>query len=144
MQTGIGSVAVKVPRVSDRGGEDGERIRFSSNVLPKYLRRSKSVEELMPWLYLIDGNGAVIEYVIYELDGREEYVIKAGALDHDDVAMVTAWCEGWIDGRFDHGYEIVKRCYDEGKGLLELRVLPAGREPLAWAASVQLCLSTSV
>ena len=52
VQTGIGSVAVKMPRVRDRGGEDGERIRFSSNVLPKYLRRSKSVEELIPWLYL--------------------------------------------------------------------------------------------
>ena len=51
VQTGIGSVAVKVPRVRDRGGA-GERIRFSSSVLPKYLRRSKSVEELIPWLYL--------------------------------------------------------------------------------------------
>ena len=66
----------------------------------------------------------MIDYVIYELDGQREYVIKAGALDHDELAVATAWCEGWIDGRFGEGCEIVKRRYDEGKRLLELRVWP--------------------
>lgn len=49
--TGIGPVAVKVPRVRDRGtGED--RISFTPSILPRYLRKAKSVEELLPWLYL--------------------------------------------------------------------------------------------
>jgi transposase-like protein len=49
--TGIGPVAVKVPRVRDRGpGED--RITFTPSILPRYLRKARSVEELLPWLYL--------------------------------------------------------------------------------------------
>ena len=53
IQTGIGPVAVRCPRVRDRGGgEMGPRIRFTSSILPPYLRRAKSIEELLPWLYL--------------------------------------------------------------------------------------------
>ncbi len=53
VQTGIGSVAVRCPRVRDRGaGAPGGKIRFSSAILPPYLRRTKSIEELLPWLYL--------------------------------------------------------------------------------------------
>ena len=48
IQTGIGDVKVKAPRVRDRQGE----IKFSSSILPAYLRRTKSIEELLPWLYL--------------------------------------------------------------------------------------------
>jgi putative transposase len=48
VQTGIGEVAVKAPRVRDRGGE----LKFSSSILPPYLRRTRSLEELLPWLYL--------------------------------------------------------------------------------------------
>ena len=51
VMTGVGPVVVKVPRVRDRG--DGtEKIRFTSSILPPYLRKAKSVEELLPWLYL--------------------------------------------------------------------------------------------
>ena len=53
VQTGIGPVAVRRPRVRDRQPEGvGGRIRFTSSILPPYLRRAKSVEELLPWLYL--------------------------------------------------------------------------------------------
>jgi transposase-like protein len=48
IQTGIGEVAVKAPRVRDREGT----IKFHSSILPAYLRRTKSIEELLPWLYL--------------------------------------------------------------------------------------------
>lgn len=49
--TGIGPVAVKVPRVRDRKpGED--KVTFTPSILPRYLRKAKSVEELLPWLYL--------------------------------------------------------------------------------------------
>ena len=51
VQTGIGAVPVKVPRVRDRAPEGG-RLRFTSTILPPYLRRAKSIEELLPWLYL--------------------------------------------------------------------------------------------
>jgi len=53
IQTGIGAVAVKAPRVRDRDpAAAGGRIRFTSSILPPYLRRCKSLEELLPWLYL--------------------------------------------------------------------------------------------
>jgi transposase-like protein len=49
VQTGIGAVRVKVPRVRDRNGTG---IRFHSALLPPYIRRSNSLEALLPWLYL--------------------------------------------------------------------------------------------
>ncbi len=49
IQTGIGGIAVKAPRVRDRSGSG---IRFTSAILPRYLRRTRSIEELIPWLYL--------------------------------------------------------------------------------------------
>jgi transposase-like protein len=53
IQTGIGPVAVRCPRVRDRGtGVPCGKIRFSSAILPPYLRRTRSIEELLPWLYL--------------------------------------------------------------------------------------------
>jgi transposase-like protein len=53
IQTGIGPIEVRRPKVRDRGdGDGGERIRFTSKVLPPFLRRTKNVEELLPWLYL--------------------------------------------------------------------------------------------
>jgi len=49
VQTGLGNVEVKVPKVRDRSGSG---IRFNSTLLPPYLKRAKSIEELLPWLYL--------------------------------------------------------------------------------------------
>ena len=53
IQTGVGSVPVRQPRVNDRRvDEQGNRIKFTSKILPPYLRRTKAIEELIPWLYL--------------------------------------------------------------------------------------------
>ena len=49
--TGIGPVEVARPRVHDRRPE-GRREPFTSKILPPYLRKAKSVEDLIPWLYL--------------------------------------------------------------------------------------------
>ncbi len=49
IQTGIGAVKVKVPKVRDRSGAG---IKFNSRLLPPYLRRTESLDELLPWLYL--------------------------------------------------------------------------------------------
>ena len=49
VQTGIGNVEIKVPKVRDRSGSG---VRFNSALLPPYLKRARSVEELLPWLYL--------------------------------------------------------------------------------------------
>ncbi len=49
IMTGIGPVSVRVPKVRDRSGT---RIKFTSALIPPYLRRAQSVEEVLPWLYL--------------------------------------------------------------------------------------------
>jgi transposase-like protein len=49
--TGLGEVALTQPRVHDRRPPD-EREQFSSKLLPPYLRKTKSIEELVPYLYL--------------------------------------------------------------------------------------------
>src|SRR5262245_55125566 len=49
--TGIGPVEVRQSRVRDRRPAD-QAEKFSSQILPPYLRKTKAVEELIPWLYL--------------------------------------------------------------------------------------------
>lgn len=49
VMTGVGAVEVKVPKVRDRSSSG---IKFNSTLLPPYLKRSRSVEEVLPWLYL--------------------------------------------------------------------------------------------
>ena len=49
--TGIGPVKIRQPRVHDRRTND-EAESFSSKILPPYLRKTRSIEELLPWLYL--------------------------------------------------------------------------------------------
>ncbi len=53
VQTGIGAVAVRRIKLRDRGaGEGGERIRFTSAILPRWARRTRSLDALLPILYL--------------------------------------------------------------------------------------------
>ena len=50
--TGAGPLEVEQPRVRDNSSEKENRVQFSSKILPPYLRRSRSIAELIPWLYL--------------------------------------------------------------------------------------------
>ena len=53
VQTGIGPVPVARVKIRDRGaGDGGERIRFSSALLPRWARRTRSLDALLPVLYL--------------------------------------------------------------------------------------------
>ena len=51
--TPMGPLGVRAPRVNDKRTDgEGRRFRFTSKILPPYLRKARSVEELIPWLYL--------------------------------------------------------------------------------------------
>jgi putative transposase len=51
--SGVGPIEVHQPRVDDRRvDENGVRFRFTSKILPRYLRKTAAIEELVPWLYL--------------------------------------------------------------------------------------------
>ena len=53
IQSGNGPIEVQQPRVNDkRVDEQGNRFHFTSKILPPYLRKTKAIEELIPWLYL--------------------------------------------------------------------------------------------
>ena len=53
IQTGIGPITIRQPRINDkRVDENGQRLQFTSAILPPYLRKTRSIEELIPWLYL--------------------------------------------------------------------------------------------
>lgn len=52
IQTGIGPVPVSRVKIRDRGAVEGERVRFSSAILPRWARRTKSLDALLPVLYL--------------------------------------------------------------------------------------------
>lgn len=52
IQTGIGAVAVRRAKLRDRAEEADERVTFTSTILPKWARRTKSLDALLPVLYL--------------------------------------------------------------------------------------------
>jgi putative transposase len=89
IQTGIGSIEVRRPRVRDRGDGGSEPIRFSSAVLPPYLRRTRNIEELLPWLYLKGVSTGQFEEALAALLGPD-----APGLSATTVRRLTeAWQE---------------------------------------------------
>lgn len=50
--TGAGPISVRQGRVRDNSPDPDDRVSFSSSLLPAYLRRTDTIEELIPWLYL--------------------------------------------------------------------------------------------
>jgi len=76
IQTGLGDIAVKAPRVRDRAKE----IQFRSAILPPYLRRTKTIEELLPWLYLKGVSTGEFSEALAALLGREAPGLSAGTI----------------------------------------------------------------
>ena len=76
VQTGIGAVAVTAPRVRDRAGQ----LRFVSSILPPYLRRTKTMEELLPWLYLKGVSTGGFGEALAALLGRDAPGLSAGTI----------------------------------------------------------------
>jgi putative transposase len=82
--TGAGRLAVEQPRVRDNSREKEGRVRFSSKVLPPYLRRSKSIDELIPWLYLKGISTGDFREAVQSLVGED-----APALSPNVVVRLT-------------------------------------------------------
>lgn len=80
IMTGIGPVCVRQPRVRDREAVEGERIRFSSTILPPYARRTKSLEVLIPILYLKGISTGDFEEVLAALVGKDAPGLSASTI----------------------------------------------------------------
>jgi putative transposase len=89
IQTGIGSIPVQQPRVHDR--RDGEQ--FASIILPPYLRKTKSLEELIPWLYLKGISTSDFAEPLRALLGPQAKGISANSI----VRMKRCWQDQWKD-----------------------------------------------
>jgi len=89
--TGIGPVAVRQPRVRDReaGRGESERIRFSPTILPPYARRSKSLDVLIPILYLKGVSTGDFEEVLAALVGKDVPGLSA--------STIARLKEGWTE-----------------------------------------------
>lgn len=84
--TGIGPVSVQVPKVRDRSGTG---IKFTSAILPPYLRRARSVEEVLPWLYLKGVSTGDMQEALEALLGPE-----AKGLSPATISRLKARWEG--------------------------------------------------
>lgn len=93
IQTGIGHVEVRQPRVNDkRVDENGQRIRFSSKILPPYLRRTKSIDELIPWLYLKGISTGDFSEALATLLGPQAKGLSAANI----VRLKQSWQQEWV------------------------------------------------
>ena len=81
VMTGIGPVDVRQPRVRDRGaGDDAGRIRFTPAILPPYARRSRSLEVLIPILYLKGISTGDFEEALAALLGKDAPGLSASTI----------------------------------------------------------------
>jgi putative transposase len=71
IQTGIGSVDVEKPKARDRGAAADDRIRFTSTILPKWARRTKSLDALLPVLYLRGVSAGDFQEALAALLGKD-------------------------------------------------------------------------
>ena len=71
IQTGIGPLEVEKPKARDRGAAEGARIRFTSNILPKWARRTKRLDALLPVLYLRGISAGDFQEVLASLLGKD-------------------------------------------------------------------------
>jgi transposase-like protein len=87
--TGIGVVGVRQPRVRDRCPPGEERVRFSPSILPPYARRSRSLDVLIPLLYLKGISTGDFEEALAALVGHD-----AGGLSASTIARLK---DVWSD-----------------------------------------------
>jgi putative transposase len=90
--TGIGPVTVRCPRVRDRAADGENRIGFSSAILPPYARRSKSLDILIPILYLKGVSTGDFEEALAALLGKD-----AGGLSASTIGRLKdAWSDEYL------------------------------------------------
>jgi transposase-like protein len=92
IQTGVGPVDIQQPRVNDKRTDNkGQRMRFSSAILPPYLRRTRSIDELIPWLYLKGVSTGDFTDALKALLGPE----APGLSETNIVRLKACWQQEW-------------------------------------------------
>jgi transposase-like protein len=86
--TGVGPVEVKQPRVQDRRPLQ-QREKFNSAILPPYVRKTKSIEELIPWLYLKGIRTGDFSEALAAILGPQAKGLSAATI----TRLKTVWAE---------------------------------------------------
>ena len=97
VQTGIGPVSVRIPKVRSK---DGTPVTFRSALVPPYVRRTKTLEAALPWLYLKGISSREMAPALKALLGPEAKGLSANTISR----LKRDWAkeyEGWKDARFD-------------------------------------------
>ncbi len=92
LMTGLGPVDIQVPKTRDRSGEGRH---FSSALLPPYIKRSKSIETLLPWLYLKGISTGDFSEALAALLGKEAKGLSAGTISR----LKQVWGQEYDDWR---------------------------------------------
>jgi transposase-like protein len=101
IQTDVGKVPVKQPRVQDRRPPE-QREKFTPAVLPPYLQRTKSLEELIPWLYLKDISTGDFSEALKTILGPAAPNLSAPTVTRLKAAWEAeheAWSKRWLAGK---------------------------------------------
>lgn len=91
IMTGIGPVDIKVPKTRDRGRKG---IHFRSELLPPYIKRTKSVETVLPWLYLKEISTGCFSEARAALLGEKAKGLSAGTISRLKQCWVKEH-DGW-------------------------------------------------
>jgi len=87
----IGPVPVTMPRTRDRSGEG---VRFRSSLVPRYVRRSKSVDAVLPWLYLKGVSTGNMGEALAALVGKEAAGLSAAVVSRLKACWIKEY-EAW-------------------------------------------------
>ena len=98
VQTGIGLVSVRVPKIRDKRAQG---VKFNSALLPPYLRKTKSVEEMLPWLYLKGISTGDFQEALQALLGPNAQGISAATISRCK-RLWEAEHEQWSRRRFEN------------------------------------------
>ncbi len=93
--TGAGPLQVRQPRVRDNTPDEKARVQFSSQILPPYLRRSRSVDELIPWLYLKGISTGDFTEALQALLGEQAKGLSPNVI----VRLKEQWAQEYDDWR---------------------------------------------
>jgi transposase-like protein len=97
LQTGVGPVTVRIPKVRAR---TGDAVTFRSALVPPYVRKTKSLEAALPWLYLKGISTGEMSEALTVLVGREAKGLSASTVSR----LKQIWAEeyaSWRDARLD-------------------------------------------
>lgn len=89
--TGAGPVEVRVPRVDDRALAAQKEPRYASGIVPKYLRKSNNVEELLPVLYLKGISTGDFQEALEKILGPNAKGLSAQTI----VRLKRIWQDGY-------------------------------------------------